>query len=435
MPLDADRLELPSLRSLAVGYAAYVVVGWALLCLPIAHTSQVSALDHLFTAASAVSTTGLATVGTPATYTRFGQVVVLGLIQLGGLGYMTLGSFAVIGRTGHLPLPRQRVARVSFHLPEGLSVERFLARVVGFALCIEGAVALALFVRFRSLGVEHALWQAVFHSVSAFCTAGFSLFDQGLVEVANDPWVVGLVIFASLCGALGFIVLGDVLARVRAGAPLSLTSRVIVRFTLVTTLATTVGLFLFEPMLAAGPLWQRWLHALFQACTALTTVGFNTLDIGAMGMASVPLMLVAMVVGASPSGTGGGLKSTTVQALLGIARASLRGEADVVMQGQRLALARLQAAVSGAVVYVVTLLVGVQLLALTETAPLVDLAFEACSAIGTVGLSRGVTGDLSEMGKGIVIGLMFVGRMGPLATVLVLMHLDDAMDDGQDLAI
>lgn len=420
-----------------MGYGVYILFGWLLLCVPLANTGSASVLDHLFTATSAVSTTGLATVGTSDTYTFLGQLIILLLIQLGGLGYMTFGSFAVLGRTGTLPNERRRIANVAFSLPDGLRVERFLLQVVGFTVAIEVLAAAGLYVRFSTLGVDNAAWQAIFHSVSAFCTAGFSLFDNGLMDVGHDPWVVAIISATSLSGALGFIVLGDLWSRAINGRRLGLTSRVILTFTVVTLTLTTWGLFAWEPTLAEGPLWSRWMHAFFQAMTALTTVGFNTIDIGGMHTASLPLLLVAMIFGASPSGTGGGLKSTTLAALWGIVRASLAGRHQVVFWGSRVGVHRLQAAVSAAVVYSFTIFAGTQLLVLTEVdVAFKDLLFEVCSAIGTVGISRGITGDLSAVGTLIVIGLMFIGRVGPLAVVLALSHLDDdAIHDDQDLAV
>ena len=171
--------RLHPVKAVAVGYAGYMLAGWLRLCLPFAEragSEDTAALDHLFTAASAVSTTGLATVSTPERYSFFGELVILAMIQLGGLGYMTVGSFVIL--MGRKPLSdfRREVSQSAFVLPDGVKVESFLARVVAFTLAVEALGALALYFCFTDAGADEPVWTAVFHSVSAFCTAGFSLF-------------------------------------------------------------------------------------------------------------------------------------------------------------------------------------------------------------------------------------------------------------------
>ena len=320
--------RLHPVKAVALGYAAYMLAGWVLLCLPVSREPGVDApaVDHLFTAASAVSTTGLATLTTPTTYSVFGECVMLAMIQLGGLGYMTLGSFVMLARRKPLSDHRREVSASAFVLPEGVKVERFLAQVVAFTVAVEAAGAAALFFAFENAGVEDAGWQAAFHSVSAFCTAGFSLFPDSLVGFRDDFWVNAVVSALSLCGALGFLVLGDVWAVLtgRRDRP-TLTTRIILSGSAAVLLAGWLLLFVGDPGLAALPQEERVLASFFQAMTAMTTVGFNTHPVDALAPASVVLVLVLMVIGASPSGTGGGMKSTTVSAVWAIVRASLSG--------------------------------------------------------------------------------------------------------------
>ncbi|MEQ8835809.1 MAG: potassium transporter TrkG, partial [Lacipirellulaceae bacterium] len=173
------------LKVLLLGYASYMAIGWIALCLPLCHEAEdVPAIDHLFTAISAVSTTGLATVSTPATYSFYGELVILVLIQLGGIGYMTLGSFILLARKRKLTPERAEIAKLTFALPEGFQLRGFLRNVVLFTLIIESLGAVSLYFEFRSAGVEDCLWQAIFHAVSAFCTAGFSLFPDSLMGFA-----------------------------------------------------------------------------------------------------------------------------------------------------------------------------------------------------------------------------------------------------------
>ena len=432
--------RLHPVKAVALGYAGYMLVGWVLLCLPVSHESGVEApaVDHLFTAASAVSTTGLATLTTPTTYSFFGECVILAMIQLGGLGYMTLGSFVMLAGRKPLSDRRREVSATAFVLPEGVKVERFLAQVVAFTVAVEAARAVALFFAFSNAGVEGAGWQAVFHSVSAFCTAGFSLFPDSLVGFRGDFWVNAVVSALSLCGALGFLVLGDLWAVVTGQRErLTLTSRIILASSAAVLLSGWLLLFVGDAGLAELPQEERVMASFFQAMTAMTTVGFNTHPIGALALPSVVLVLVLMVVGASPSGTGGGIKSTTVSAVFAIVRASLAGRDRITSLGRVIPEHRLRTAAATVGAYLAALVVALYLLTLTETVgdggfAFEDLAFETASALGTVGLSRGITGDLSTLGRLIFVGVMFLGRLGPLSfgVALVARRTDPADDPG-----
>ena len=405
-------------RLVLFGYLGCVVAAWALLSLPPSQAVPgTSALDHLFIATSAVSTTGLATVSPPGTYSLFGELVILLFIQIGGIGYMSLGSFIVLSRGRRLSTSRSKLLSADFAMPRAFALDEFVRGVVVFTLIAETLGALALWALFSAAGVEGAFYQAVFHSISAFCTAGFSLFDTSLEAFAGNAGVNFVVAALAYLGAIGFIVAVDVW-RVWTGKQprLTTTSRIILRFTFLLTVAGTVAIFLTEPAEIAPTPALRWLAAFFQAMTAMTTVGFNTVPIGALGMASLFVVLLLMIVGASPSGTGGGLKTTTLSAVYAVARSVLRGEDAVTYRGQRVPTDRVMAAVASLAFYAAVLTAGLLSLTITETgASFQDLAFEAASALGTVGLSAGATGDLTALGKLAVIGLMFAGRLGPLS--------------------
>ena len=399
------------------GYLACVAVGWTLLSIPAASAVPgVSPLDHLFTATSAVSTTGLATVGTPATYSLFGEVVILLLIQIGGIGYMSLGSFIVLSRGRRMSQARQRMLSADFSMPRAFQLDEFIRGVVVFTLVAETLGALALWALFADAGVENALYQAVFHSISAFCTAGFSLFDNSLESFTGNVGVNAVVSVLAILGAVGFIVAVD-LWRVVAGRQrrLTTTSRIILRLTAVLIVAGTLGIYLIEPTEFAPTPALRLMASFFQAMTAMTTVGFNTVPIGGLVPGALFVTILLMVVGASPSGTGGGVKTTTVSAVFAVARSVLRGETEVTSGGRRIPTDRVFAAVASFAFYVAVLTGGLFVLTMTEAAPFETLLFEATSALGTVGLSMGVTGDLTALGKLAIILLMFAGRLGPLS--------------------
>jgi trk system potassium uptake protein TrkH len=406
------------LRVVILGYLSYVLIGWALLCLPISQAEPgIPALDHLFMATSAMSTTGLATISTADSYTFFGELVILLLIQAGGLGYMTIGSFTMLALAGRLSSVHQRVSGAALSLPAGFDLRQFVRLMVLFTLTVEAAGALALYVTvFEPRGVAQPVWQSVFHSVSAFCTAGFGLFNDSFESYRGDGWLNFVLIVLSYLGAIGFIVVTDVWhALTRPGSRVTLTSKIILLSTVCISVVGTVLLFLDEPSVQALPLGERWLVSWFQVMTASTTVGFNTVPIGGLSASSLFLLVIVMMIGASPSGTGGGIKTTTFTALWAVMSAVIRRKPEPVFLGREIPEARVRFAVAGFLFYCLTLSSGIYAVALVENAPLSDLMFECASALGTVGLSRGITGSLTAWGKFIIILLMFFGRVGPVA--------------------
>jgi len=417
-----------------LGYASYIVVGWLLLCLPFAQKGAgAGSLDHLFIATSAVSTTGLVTLSVADTYTFFGQVVVLLLIQLGGIGYMTFGSFVILAGKRELSRARIDISKTVFSLPESFNLIQFIKGVFLFTLVIESVGAAALYFVFRSAGVTDALWSAVFHGVSAFCTAGFSLYNTSFEGLAGNFWLNAVVAVLCYSGAIGFIVWMDfwnmVTGRVRE---MTLTSKIILWSTFWMSAAGTLLFFLGEPSIQAKPLDQRILAAFFQTMTATTTVGFNTIGIGNLSKASVLLIAMLMVIGSSPSGTGGGLKCTTFSAFLGVMRSAARGEHEVRFWGRPIPLERVWTAVGSVGFYLSALVIGTYLLELTESSPFDQNLFEAVSALGTVGLSMGITASLTDVGKVIIILLMFFGRLGPLTFGMALFNKPAVLGGKED---
>lgn len=409
--------EMHPARFVALGYFSYMVTGWLLLWSPLTHsTGAIPCLDALFTSTSAVSTTGLVTVSTGTDYNFFGQFVILTLIQLGGIGYMTFGSFIVLSNSGKLSERRQRIGASVFSMPAGFEIDVFIRHVVAFTLIAETLGALALFLAFARAGLPNPVWSAVFHSISAFCTAGFSLYDTSFEALRNDTAINIILGTLSYMGAIGFIVFLDVWHRItRRSNRITLTTKVILATTAWISLAGVALFFFGEPSIQDLPVNQRIVAAGFQVMTSVTTVGFNTIPIGGLSPASLFLVILLMVIGASPSGTGGGLKTTTFTALLGTIRSVLSGQDEVLFWHRAIPVERVRVAMASLGFYVLSLIAGCYLLALTQTAPFEGLLFEAASALGTVGLSTGITAALTPIGKMIIIGLMFIGRFGPLA--------------------
>ena len=411
-----NRMSDQPARTLLLGYLVYMVAGWLLLMLPVAQEVALSPLDVLFIATSAVSTTGLVTVDPGASFTAFGEGVILGLIQLGGLGYMTIGSVALLAVTERLSEEREQTARAAFDLPAHMPTVPFLRSVVLFTLAVEAAGAAILYPMFRDAGVDQPLWAAVFHSVSAFCTAGFSLFPASLEAFAGHPGVLLTISALSLLGAMGFLIVVDAWRALRRRrAHLGFTSFMIVRITAAFLVAGTLFLALADPGLRAMPAGQQVLNAFFQTMTASTTVGFNSYPVSAHGASVVMVLLLLMIVGASPAGTGGGIKTTSFAVLWGLVRCTLRNRERIHFAGRVLPREKVRTATATLAYYLGVLFVAMVLLLATETgAPFEAVLFEAISALGTVGLSMGLTGDLSPLGKIVVIVLMTAGRLGIL---------------------
>lgn len=431
-------IGLHPLRLVILGYCSYIVLGWILLSLPFAQQGPgATALDNLFISTSAMSTTGLVTVNVADSYTLFGEIVILLLIQLGGIGYMTLSSFVILSRKKQLSDTRTEIANVVFSLPDSFRVDKFLRSVILFTIVIETIGAGCLYFIFKQAEQPNALWSAIFHSVSSFCTAGFSLYNNSFESFTDNFWLNMTIAVLSYAGAVGFIVCVDVWRRFTNKIPhITLTSKIILHCTFWVSLIGTATLFLSESSIQYLPVDKRLIASFFQAMSSMTTVGFNTISISKISRASLLLLTTLMIIGASPSGTGGGLKSTTFTALIGIMRSSLKGKKHVYFWGKRVPGERVRLAVATFCFYIAFLLVGVYLLTLTEQMDFEAILFESASALGTVGLSVGITAQLSCLGKIIVTFLMFVGRLGPLTFGMSLfLRPEGVLEEDEDVAI
>ena len=417
-----------------LGYISYILIGWLLLCIPFFQRGNgVGALDNLFTATSAVSTTGLVTVSVSDSYSRLGQFVIVVLIQLGGIGYMTFGSFVILSRKTELSAERTEVGRTVFSLPESFRIDKFIRSVILFTVIIETIGAIALYPIFRASGASQPLWCAVFHSISAFCTAGFGLFNNSFEDYASNFWLNAVISILSYLGAVGFIVCVDFWRKARGKVKdVTLTSKIILWSTFWLTILGTFVIFLTEPSIQKNPPEIRLMTSFFQAMTSMTPVGFNTIGLSALSRAAMLAMMLLMVIGASPPGTGGGLKTTTFSAMVGVMRGALQGRQDVQFWGKIVPLERVWTAVAGLGFYLTMIFIGVFVLELTEPFEFEQTVFEAISAIGTVGLSTGITSSLTTLGKLTIIFLMFCGRLGPLTFGIALFFKGSEKKDASD---
>ena len=428
-------------RQLTMGYLSYFLIGGLLLCLPFMTHDGAPLLDNLFTSMSAISTTGLSTVDVATVYTFWGQLTILLLIQLGGIGYMTLSTFVMYRITRHFVGVRAKAFQKQFAMPESITTGSLVTNIVLYTFLFEAVGALTLYGIFLHEGVSQPLWSAVFHSVSAFCTAGFSIYSDNLMQFATNVPVNLVIMTLSYAGAMGFIVISDLWRKLtRRGYRITFTTKVIVCITVGITLWGTLHLFFFEPSFAGFMPGDRLLVSLFQTMSAMTTVGYNTIDVNALMPVSLFVLTVVMYIGASPSGTGGGLKSTTVSAVFAYVKSRLGLRREVTLAGRRIPDYRIYDALTIFVFYTVILFTGTYLLTLIESGRMefLDLMFEAASALGTVGLSSGVCFLLSAGGKVILIVLMFIGRVGVLTignAVLMQPGITESEPQKDDLAV
>lgn len=418
---------------LVVGsFAGLVALGTVLLLLPVARagTAQADIVTALFTATSAVCLTGLTVVDTATYWSHFGQLVILGLIQVGGLGIMTLTTLAGWMLMGRLGVKKRLYAAAEgrgSHLGEvkGLLLATFL-----FTLTVETITGIVLTCRFHSLGSpwSAALWEGTFHSISAFNNAGFALASNNLVPYVGDFGVILPISGAIIVGGLGFPLLLELYRRQRrrrqGKAPhrLSVSAVFVVFGTGVLLLGGFVATALTEwnGALAGHDVKTKLLAAFFHSVST-RTAGFNSIDIAALHPNSLIITDLLMFIGGGPGGTAGGMKITTMAVILAVLVAEVRGDEHVLVHKRRIPNRAVRQAM--AVTVLAALLVIVALMAIMAMAPQIhtmNLTFEVISAFATVGLSTGITPDLPQSAQLVLVVLMYAGRIGPVSLVSAL---------------
>lgn len=419
-------------RAIAVSFAAAILVGTVLLSLPQAQAlpERISLIDSLFTATSAVCVTGLVVNVIAEHYTLFGQLVILTLIQLGGLGIMTFTALFSLLSGRRMRIQDQLALQGALDVEALGSVIQLLRRIFVATLFTEGIGSLMLFLRFRPEAGDSwiALYQAVFHAISAFSNAGFTLFPDNLARFAGDPTIIVVVTTLVILGGIGFPVLDnlwDGFQHWRRGQAhrfrLTLHSKLVLTTTAVLLgvgTLLTLGLE-WENTLAPLPWGQKLQAAYFHAVTP-RTAGFHTLDVARFAPATLFLTILLMFVGGSPGSTAGGIKTTSFGVILLTLRSLLKGRGEVEAFRRSIPQDLVNKAIGMAFAALTFVCAALFLLLLTETGSFTTLAFETVSAFGTVGLSMGITPQLSPLGKLIIAGTMFVGRIGPLTLALAL---------------
>ena len=441
------KLSVPKLTTaqlVVMSFVLVIFIGTILLRLPYAHVGELSWTDAVFTATSATCVTGLIVKDTGHDFTMFGQIVIMCLIQIGGLGLMTLSSAFLLLMGRRLTRSHWTIVRDMFDVNGQIRLRTLIQGILLVTLICEALGSFILYEWWQSappahiplMMKENLLFSAIFHAISAFCNAGFSLFSNNLESFVRDPVTTVVIALLFIIGGLGYFVLVELIWKIwkerhhwrRLPAVLSLHTRLVLRVTFILILSGTILILVFEsgnPIFHSLNWYQRLLAAFFQAVTP-RTAGFNTLPIDQLTTPTLLLMMTLMVIGASPGSTGGGIKTTTLAILYGSARAEIQGDDEVLIMHRRIPRETVRRAIAVGFIALGVIGVGALFILFFEATFVpfkhvgglyLRILFETISAFGTVGLSTGLTGQLTTLSKWLLSIIMLFGRVGPLTIV------------------
>ena len=416
--LGLQSFRLPPPATLALLYLVSIGLGAVLLWLPVSLQQPISFFTALFISTSAVTVTGLSTVDVGATFSVFGEGVIMVLIQLGGLGLMTFAVLVLSALGIPVGMPQRLILREDLNQTTLNNLTVLVRVILAVALLCEVAGVIALsFVWVPQFGWAEGIWYAAFHSVSAFNNAGFSLFPDSLMNYVANPIINIAIPALFILGGLGFVVVGDIYQK-RSWTRLTLHSKLM--------LVGTAGLIVFAFIMFAllewhnprtlgglnntsSRLWASW----FQAVTP-RTAGFNTLDTGAMHDSTTLMTMTLMLVGGGSTSTAGGIKVTTLIVLVLATLAFFRRQSSLHIFGRSLKAEEVMKVMALTTVSMLLVATGLFVVSISHDGDFMDLMFEVTSAFGTVGLSRGTTAQLDHFGQSMIMIMMFFGRVGPL---------------------
>jgi trk system potassium uptake protein TrkH len=407
---------------LTAGFAIIIAIGALLLALPISSATHESTpfIDALFTSTSAVCVTGLAVVDTLVHWSLFGQIVIMLLVQVGGLGFMTMATlFAFVFRK-RISLRDRLILQEAMNQLSMEGIVRLIRKVVVYSVLIELAGALIFFARWSfQMPIEKAAYFSIFHSIMLFNNAGFDLMGnyKSLLSYADDPVINLVTMLLIILGGLGFVVLSDLLEWKSNRRGLTLHSKVVLSMTGFLIIAGAIVIFIFEftnartlgSLDGTGKVWSAFLQSV-----TTRSGGVSTIEIADIRQASSFFMIILMFIGAAPGSTGGGIKVTTFAVLIGAMIAMIRGKQDIVLFRYRLGQDRILKAVTITLFSLMLVIFVTMVLATTEDQLFLKILFETVSAFATVGLTMGLTPELTWIGKIMIILTMYAGRLGPL---------------------
>lgn len=418
------KFKISPAKLTVLGFLLLILLGTLLLCLPFASVGgSVHFVDALFTATSATCVTGLSTVATATQWTLFGKIVIISMIQVGGIGFMTFMSLTTIVKKT-ASLSKRKMLMQSAGSIELNGVIKLIRRVVLGTFIIEGAGAVILSVRFWVIGYSFVkgLWYGVFHSISAFCNAGFDILgDNSLIDFNSDPVVLITVALLVIIGGIGFLVWGDFTAHGFNFKKYQFHSKIV----LVTTgllLAGGTLIFYFTERnhaLSSFNEGEKWLNSFFESVT-LRTAGFASFDQASLSDGGSFVSYIFMLIGGSPGSTAGGIKTVAFAVVILNAISFARNKESITVFKKRINDSAVKHACAIISIYLIATCLVTVLLAIIEPFALDDIIFEVVSAVGTVGLTKGITASLSIASKLILCATMFFGRMGGLTLLLAI---------------
>jgi trk system potassium uptake protein TrkH len=410
-------------KIILASFLAILLPSALLLTLPLFSVSGLSFIDALFTATSAISVTGLGVVDTSVHFTIEGKILLMLLMEVGGLGQMTLSAVLLYMFGLRLSLVQRNATREALGQSGSSNIQQLVKDIIVFAVVAQLMGLVLLACRWvPDMGWQQGLFYALFHAISAFNNAGFSLFSNSMVDFVGDPLVIFTLTTLLVFGGLGFTVISDIKRNGRKGfKSLSLHSKIMLMGTFVLLL---IGMLLFwllerNNTLSELPIATQWLASFFQSASA-RTAGFNSIDISQFSQPALLVMMMLMLIGAGSTSTGGGIKVSTFVVALGATWAFLRQQSHVVLFKRSVAWTMVTKSLAIIVVSFLVLVIAMFLLMITENATFSLVVFETISAFATVGLSAGLTAELSETGKLIMVVVMVIGRIGPLTLAYML---------------
>ncbi|WXB91282.1 TrkH family potassium uptake protein [Metabacillus sp. FJAT-53654] len=416
-------IKLNPSQLLVLVFIVSIMVGTILLKLPFSTHQSIKWVDALFIATSAMTVTGLATVDPSSTFTTLGQFIIALLIQIGGLGIMSFAVLIFIMLGKKIGIKERLLMQHALNQTSVGGVIKLVKYLFIFSFTIE--MIAMVFLAFRwipQFGFSKGLFYSFFHSISAFNNAGLALWPDNLSQFVGDPLINIVISTLFIIGGIGFTVLVDIWHK-RSFRKFSLHTKLMVVGTLVINVIAMLFIFCVEysnpntlgELSIGKKLWASY----FQAVSP-RTAGFNTIDIGSLDETTIFIMIILMFIGAGSGSTGGGIKLTTAL-VIGLATISfLRGKSEIVISRRTINSGYILKALAITMVSIVFVIIATVMMNLTEKAPFIDLMFEVVSAFGTVGLSTGITAELTTIGKQIIIFIMFVGKLGPLTLMFSL---------------
>lgn len=409
-------------KILVFGFAILIFIGSFLLSLPIATEDGrgLPFLDALFTATSATCVTGLVVVDTADTFSVFGELVILTLIQIGGLGFMTFGTFLFILLGKKITLKERLLLKEAFNASSSAGMVKLVKMILLFTIITESIGGIILSIRFSfDMAIGQAIYFGFFHAISIFNNAGFDLMGEfrSLTAYVEDPVVVLTVCLLIILGGLGFVVIKE-LYEYRETQRISVHTKIVLTTTAILIVGATILIFLFElnngktlgPLSGPGKILGAFFHGVTPR-----TAGANSLPMADLTHATLFLTILLMIIGGGSGSTAGGIKISTFAVLVATARSQLKGQGDVVIYKRRIVTETILKALTVAMSAIMIVVIVTFLLSITEKGHVfIMYLFEASSAFGTVGLSMGLTPELSPWGRIFIIITMFIGRLGPL---------------------